>query len=211
MLSITCIEGKARGKIMFGLDPFVIYLVIINIIGFVLYLINSLLYRFTKNEQIDVIITIAAIIGGSLGIVLSILIFDRKTEKGNMMSRVFVSCILVIQIVLLMIVRGHIADNITLQFWAFFDQHKWLIAYLVTINFITFAFFAVDKIAAIEHKSRIRIVTLLMLAFFGGSLGGIIAMYLLRHKTKKDYFTVGIPLIMIMQIVLLFYAMNAAW
>lgn len=196
---------------MFGLSPFVIYLVIINIIGFVLYLINSLLYRFTENGQIDIVITIAAIIGGSLGIVLSILIFDRKAEKGNMMSRVFVSCILVIQIVLIMIVQGHIADNITLQFWTFFDQHKWLIAYLVIINFITFAAFAVDKIAAIEHKSRIRIVTLLTLAFFGGSLGGIIAMYLLRHKTKKDYFTVGIPLIMIMQIVLLFYMMNVAW
>ena len=36
-------------------------------------------------------------------------------------------------------------------------------------------------------------------------------MYLLRHKTRKDYFTVGLPLIIGMQIVLLFYVMNAAW
>lgn len=84
-------------------------------------------------------------------------------------------------------------------------------AYLVIINFITFAAFAIDKIAAIERKSRIRIVTLLALAFFGGSIGGLIAMHLLRHKTRKDYFTVGIPLIMIMQVVLLLYAMNAKW
>ena len=84
-------------------------------------------------------------------------------------------------------------------------------AYLVIINFITFTAFAIDKIAAIERKSRIRIVTLLALSFFGGSIGGLIAMYLLRHKTRKDYFTVGIPLIMIMQVVLLLYAMNAKW
>ena len=126
------------------------------------------------------------------------------------MSRVFVSCILVIQVVLFLVLRGHHADHLTLAFWTFFDRHKILIAYLVIINFITFAAFAVDKIAAIERKSRIRIVTLLALAFFGGSVGGLIAIYLLRHKTRKDYFTVGIPLIMIMQVVLLFYAMNAA-
>ena len=195
---------------MSEMSPFMTYLVIINITGFILYLINTLLYRFTAEGQIDAVLTIVSLLGGSLGIVVSILIFDRKAEKGNMMSRVFVSCILVIQVVLFLVLRGHHADHLTLAFWTFFDRHKILIAYLVIINFITFAAFAVDKIAAIERKSRIRIVTLLALAFFGGSVGGLIAMYLLRHKTRKDYFTVGIPLIMIMQVVLLFYAMNAA-
>lgn len=196
---------------MWGLSPFMTYIVIINIMGFLLYLVNTLLYRFTAEGQIDAVLTIMSLLGGSLGIVLSILIFDRKAEKGNMMSRVFVSCILVIQIILFLVIRGHYADHITLAFWTFFNQHKILVAYLVIINFITFAAFAIDKIAAIERKSRIRIVTLLALSFFGGSIGGLIAMYLLRHKTRKDYFTVGIPLIMIMQVVLLFYAMNAKW
>ncbi len=196
---------------MWGLSPFMTYIVIINIIGLLLYLVNTLLYRFTAECQIDAVLTIVSILGGSLGIVLSILIFDRTAEKGNMMSRVFVSCILVIQIILFLVIRGHYADYITLAFWIFFDQHKILLAYLEIINFITFAAFAIDKIAAIERKSRIRIVTLLALSFFGGSIGGLIAMYLLRHKTRKDYFTVGIPLIIIMQVVLLFYAMNAKW
>lgn len=196
---------------MWELSPFMTYIVIINIIGFLLYLVNTLLYRFTAEGQIDAVLTIVSILGGSLGIVLSILIFDRKAGKSNMMSRVFVSCILVIQIILFLVIRGHYANHITLAFWTFFNQHKILVAYLVIINFITFAAFAIDKIAAIERKSRIRIVTLLALAFFGGSIGGLIAMYLLRHKTRKDYFTVGIPLIMIMQVVLLLYAMNAKW
>lgn len=64
---------------------------------------------------------------------------------------------------------------------------------------VDIAAFAIDKIAAIEGRSRIRIVTLLGLAFIGGSIGGLIAMYLFRHKIRKDYFTVGIPLIMVMQ------------
>ena len=78
------------------------------------------------------------------------------------------------------------------------------------INFITLAAFAIDKIAAIEGRFRIRIVTLLGLAFIGGSLGGLIAMYLFRHKIRKDYFTVGIPLIMLMQVFVIFYFMNMA-
>ena len=64
---------------------------------------------------------------------------------------------------------------------------------------------------AAEHRSRIRIVTLLGLAFVGGSLGSLLAVYLLRHKTKKDYFTIGIPLIIVMQIVVIFYVMNIGW
>ena len=106
---------------------------------------------------------------------------------------------------------GNKAENITLAFWEFFDKHKIFLAYLGIINFITFAAFAIDKFAAIEHRSRIRIVTLLGLSFLGGSFGGLLAMYLLRHKTKKDYFTIGIPLIIIMQIIVLFYIMNIPW
>lgn len=71
--------------------------------------------------------------------------------------------------------------------------------------------FAVNKVNAAEHRSRIRIKTLLGLVFIGGSMGALLAMYLLRHKTRKAYFTVGVPLIMIMQVVVLFYAMNAGW
>lgn len=187
------------------------YLIVVNVIGFVLFAVNTWLYSHTADGQIDVALTITSLLGGASGILLSILIFDRKAEKGNMMPRVFISCIFVIQIVILLMVKGFVAKNITLAFWSFFDQHKVLIMYLVVINFITLAAFAIDKIAAIEGRSRIRIVTLLGSAFIGGSLGGLMAMYLFRHKIRKDYFTVGIPLIMLMQVFVIFYFMNMAW
>ena len=192
------------------LGVFEYYLIVVNVIGFVLFAVNTWLYSHTADGQIDVALTITSLLGGSAGILLSILVFDRKAEKGNMMSRVFIACIFVIQIVILLMVKGFVAKNITLAFWSFFDQHKVLIMYLVVINFITLAAFAIDKIAAIEGRSRIRIVTLLGLAFIGGSLGGLIAMYLFRHKIRKDYFTVGIPMIMLMQVFVIFYFMNMA-
>ena len=190
------------------LGRFDYYLIAVNIIGFILYLINTWLYSHTAEGQIDTVLTITSLIGGSLGIVLSLLLFDRKAEKGNMMSRVFVSSVLVIQIILFLMIKGHIKSELTFAFWDFFESYKLLIVYLLVINIVTLILFAVDKIAAIEHRSRIKIVTLLGLAFIGGSVGALVAMYVFHHKTKQDYFSVGVPLIILMQVVVLFFLMN---
>ena len=185
------------------------YLLIINVAGFILFGINTLLYTFTEEGQIDKVLTVVAIAGGSLGIVISILLFSRKAVKENMMSRVFVFSVLAIQIIVVLWLKGIHGDKIQLAFWAFFAAHKGIIYYLIAINVLTFAIYAWDKLAAIEGRSRIRIVTLLLLAGAGGSIGALIAMYTLRHKTQKDYFTVGVPLIILAQVFLLFFAMNA--
>ena len=190
------------------MDAFGYYLISINVIGFILFAVNTWLYANTAEGQVDKFLTITSLLGGSLGILISILIFDRKAVKGNMMSRVFVACVFVIQIVIFLVLRGVHGEEITFAFWEFFSKYKILLIYLGIINFVTFATFAVDKIAAIEKRSRIRIVTLLGLCFIGGSLGGLGAMYLFHHKTKKDYFTVGVPLIIVMQAVVFFYLMN---
>ena len=185
-----------------------IYLIIINIIGFVLYLINMLLYNYTAEANVDKFLTIISLVGGSLGILLAIVLFDRKSVKDNMMSRVFVICLFVIQLVMFLFLKVANGEKITFAFWECFAEHKILIIYSVIINFVSFAAFAVDKINACEGRSRIRIITLLGIAFAGGSIGAILGMYIFRHKTRVDYFTVGVPLIMIMQAVVIFYLMN---
>ena len=187
---------------------FDLYLFGATAVGFFVYLINFILYKKSHRWTIDPIVTIVPLLGGSLGILIGILIFDPKPAKDDMMSRVFLACVLVVQIIIVLIVKGVITENITLNFLAFFRSHKWLIWYLVAINVLAIILFGVDKINAIENRSRIRIVTLLGVAFIGGSFGSLLAMYLFRHKTKQDYFTTGIPLIMGMQAILLFYLMN---
>lgn len=187
------------------------YLIIINVIGFILFVVNTWLYSHTAEDQVDKFLTITALLGGSPGILLSILLFDRKAVKGNMMSRVFVACIFVIQVVIFLVLQGVHGEKLTFAFWEFFGKYKIFLVYLAIINFVTFAAFAVDKIAAIEKRSRIRIVTLLGLCFIGGSLGGLGAMYLFHHKTNKeknDFFTVGVPLMIVMQVIVVFYLMN---
>lgn len=184
------------------------YLIAVNIIGFLMYFINFLLYKFTSSANVDNLLTILSLAGGSLGIFVFIVLFDRKSVKENMMSRVFLICVLIIQIIILLFIKGFHGEELNFAFWEFFGKYKILIVYLAVINFITFAAFAIDKIHAIEGKSRIRILTLLGLAFMGGSVGALLGIYMLRHKTKVDYFTVGIPLIMVMQGVVVFFVMN---
>ena len=190
------------------MNAFEKYLIAINIIGFLMYFINFLLYKYTKSANIDVILTLLALAGGSLGIFAFIVLFDRKSVKYNMMSRVFLICVLIIQIIIALFIKGFHGDEINIAFWEFFGRNKILMIYLGIINVITFLAFAIDKINAVKGKRRIKILTLLGLAFVGGSLGALLGMYTLRHKTKVNYFTVGIPLIMIMQAVVVFFVMN---
>ena len=75
---------------MFELGTLEYYLLTINAIGVMVYLINMLLYRHTANGRIDVIVTIVSLLGGSAGMLLMILLFDRKAVKENMMLLVFI-------------------------------------------------------------------------------------------------------------------------
>ena len=183
------------------------YLIIVNLIGFILYLINMWLYNHTANGQIDKFLTIFSLAGASAGIVLAILIFDRKPVKENMMSRVFVACVFVIQFIIILLIKGIYADTIATTISQILSNYSVFLIYLGLINIVTFIAFAIDKKNAVEHRKRIRIITLLGLAFIGGTVGGLLAMYLFRHKINKDYFTIGIPLIIIMHIVLAVYTL----
>ena len=81
---------------------------------------------------------------------------------------------------------------------------KYFLIYLVIINIIAFMAMYIDKRKAKYGKWRIPEQTLLILAIIGGSIGAIAGMYTFKHKTKKLRFSVGFPVILILQIVLIF-------
>ena len=85
---------------------------------------------------------------------------------------------------------------------------KYFIIYLIIINLIAFLVMYLDKRKARYGKWRIPEQSLLILALIGGSIGAIIGMYTFRHKTKKLRFSVGFPIILILQIVLIFSIWN---
>ena len=81
--------------------------------------------------------------------------------------------------------------------------HQVLTAYLVLVNAAALALMLVDKQKARRSGWRIPETTLIGVALIGGSIGAIAGMYLFRHKTRHLKFTLGLPLILAVQVWLL--------
>lgn len=79
---------------------------------------------------------------------------------------------------------------------------KYVLLYLLIINAAGFLLMLVDKYKAKKKLWRIPEATLMGVAAMGGSIGSLIGMYTVRHKTKHLKFTIGIPLILAVQVVL---------
>ena len=80
-----------------------------------------------------------------------------------------------------------------------------LTIYLILVNAVSFLLMLIDKQKAKKKKWRIPEATLIGSAAIGGSIGALAGMYTFRHKTKHTKFTVGIPVILIGQIILVFW------
>ncbi len=77
-----------------------------------------------------------------------------------------------------------------------------LAVYLLLINFFGFAQMGIDKRRAIHRQWRIPEARLFAVAAIGGALGSLLGMFIFRHKTKHTAFVVGMPLILIAQLIL---------
>ena len=80
-----------------------------------------------------------------------------------------------------------------------------ILIYILIINVITFFMMWFDKHEAKIGDWRVPERTLFLLVLLGGGIGGIAGMYVFRHKTRKWYFKIGFPAILIMQIVFIIY------
>ena len=78
---------------------------------------------------------------------------------------------------------------------------KMLYIYLFLVNAVAFFLMLTDKAKAKKKKWRIPEATLIGSAIIGGSIGALAGMYTFRHKTKHPKFTVGIPVILVLQVV----------
>lgn len=74
--------------------------------------------------------------------------------------------------------------------------------FLLLMNALGLLFMYLDKRYAKKHARRIPEATLLWVAALGGSVGSWVGMYGFRHKTKHLKFTVGIPVILALQLAL---------
>lgn len=81
---------------------------------------------------------------------------------------------------------------------------KIFFTYITIISVISVLITVFDKIRAMKHGRRIRERTLILLSAFGGSAAMLITMLVIRHKTRHIKFMLGIPLIILFQILAFF-------
>lgn len=78
---------------------------------------------------------------------------------------------------------------------------KPLLVYLLLVNAAGCCFMLADKTKAKKNKWRIPEATLMWIAILGGSAGVICGMRLFRHKTLHPKFSIGVPLILAVQVI----------
>lgn len=184
------------------------YLIGINIIGFAGCFLTLRGRKGADGQRNEMIPVVLSLMAGSGGVLLAKLFFDRKPVKENMLSGVVAVCAFIVQTLVTVMLHALSREHITFAFWELFTQNTAVWIYIAAVNVLSLVLFGIDKMCAVKGWHRIRIVTLLGSAFIGGSVGALVGMYLFRHKTKKNYFAVGVPLILFMQIVVCVFLVN---
>lgn len=80
-------------------------------------------------------------------------------------------------------------------------KYKIQLAYLALVSTVGIVLMIYDKIAAKKlRKHRVPEATLMTVGILYGAPAMYIVMQLIRHKTRKPKFSVGFPIIIILQI-----------
>ncbi|MCF6464854.1 DUF1294 domain-containing protein [Clostridium sp. Cult2] len=80
--------------------------------------------------------------------------------------------------------------------------------YILIINIVSFLAFGLDKSKSKKNDWRISELSLMILALLGGSAGALLGMIVFKHKVSKAKFSLGIPLMYILNKVLELVILN---
>ena len=173
------------------LSSWIPYLISVNTLGFLLFAADILLHAYRSPVGIDPMVSGIALLGGTGGILLSMVFFSRRVHRETMLSRIFLFCLFPVQLSLLLTLTGRMPS---LPLWP-------TVLALAAWNLLTFGIYLIDKSSAIHRLPRVPTVTLLLLTYLGAAPGALAAMYLFHHKTRVACFRLGVPLMLVMQVV----------
>jgi len=80
---------------------------------------------------------------------------------------------------------------------------EWILAVLLFTNLFAFILMGIDKRRAVKNRWRIPEQVLLLACVPFSALGGLMGMNIFHHKTKKPKFSVGVPVMLIAECIIL--------
>ena len=80
-----------------------------------------------------------------------------------------------------------------------------IVLYLIILNTMGFMTMHIDKRKAIKHEFRIPEKRIFTICILGGSLGVLTGMYTFRHKTKHTRLVIGVPILLILNLINLIF------
>jgi uncharacterized membrane protein YsdA (DUF1294 family) len=191
-------------------DTFLIYLAAMNALSFAML---ALYYRSRARLGGEVAGSIApgalSAAGGGVGVLLALALWGGKVRKDNVGPRVFAVGALVLWGVVVANVCGWHRFSVEALRLALGREHFSLAVYLGVVNVVTFVLFCVDKARAVRHAWRVPEGVLLGLSLAGGSVGGMLAMAVCRHKVSVPRFRFGLPAMLVADVVVIAYLMQA--
>ena len=202
---------SALGGAVQGVHPFVIYLAGINALTFILFAIDYAIARYNQDEDTGLmdgrILTLFAVAGGALGMLLALMIFTRNHMNKHNIAWWFSAIVFLIVWVFVVLVWAGVIV-VDLEPGASFNAPVIVAlgAYLLAINVITFAVFCLDKKRAIDRDSRFPRGHLAWSLARGRSPWRHRRDARRHHKTSKWYFAAGLPACLILHVALFLLA-----
>lgn len=83
--------------------------------------------------------------------------------------------------------------------------------FVIAMNVLGFLLMGLDKGFAIAHLWRIPEKLLFVIALFMGSVGIFLGMILFRNKTKKGKFRYGVPILLLLQGIGVYFVLTTNW
>jgi uncharacterized membrane protein YsdA (DUF1294 family) len=210
-----------HGEVAMNLDPFLLYLIAINAVAFLAFVIDfHICMRWPAVDDSaanSLIMDVFPIAGGALGMLFALFIITG-TGRGHRMNKDNISWWFLA--IVCLIVWGLVATVrfglVTLDVSTAGLTTGWNLArlkvlgiFLAVVNVATFVAFAWDKHVAAtgnDYRRRSPEARLLGLSLIGGAVGGLLAMSIVRHKTQKWYFVWGLPVFVAVDAAVVLYA-----
>ena len=187
------------------MDPFALYLAVINAVTFLLFTIDYWYCVKTGRDQLidHTVLALFGLAGGCVGMLAAFLLWDRKVVKDNVAWRFEAILLVILWGIVVACVYGFIDIDVS-RILTPVNRPLYIClgAYLLVMNLATFILFGVDKHRAIRRRYRIPEFVLLMPSLLGGALGGMLGMYAFRHKVRRWYFRFGLPVFLVLHVAL---------